>query len=278
MKLDTATQTPTASLEISSEQVARPVQVLQNQQAETGIPANPTPADMLQMAVQRGASMDQIERFMIMAREWKADMAREAFNAALAQFKARAIRVKRTTNRQEGPLAGQKYADLNAYVMASAEPLGEYGLSASWKFGPETSKEWIEVICVLRHKDGHSEETSFGGGVDTGPGRNAIQARKSSVTYLERITLQAALGLSDEGDDDDGAHGGNGEPAPTPEQLAKYNSWLEEIHATTTDADARKVWAHCNAATLDDPRMHKALYDETMSHRNQLKKAQQNAA
>lgn len=241
--------------------------------AITPMHASPTPVDMLQLAVQRGADMDQIERFMVMAREWKADMAREAFNAALAQFKARAIRVKRTTNRQEGPLQGQKYADLNAYVMASAAALGEYGLSASWKFGPETNKEWIEVICVLRHKDGHSEETSFGGGVDTGPGRNAIQARKSSVNYLERITLQAALGLSDEGDDDDGAHGGNGEPAPTPEQLAKYHDWLDKIQATKTDADARKVWAHCNADTLDDKTMWKHLYDATMSHRNQLKKA-----
>lgn len=245
----------------------------------TQIHASPTPADMLQLAVQRGATMDQLERFMALERQWKADMAREAFNAALAQFKARAIRVKRTTNRQEGPLQGQKYADLNAYVMASAEALGEYGLSASWKFGPETSKEWIEVICVLRHKDGHSEETSFGGGVDTGPGRNAIQARKSSVTYLERITLQAALGLSDENEDDDGAGGGRLEDhdQPTPEQLAIHKDWATRIHATVNDAEARHVWALCNTATQHDKKMHKSLYDITIAHRNALK-AKQNAA
>lgn len=264
-----APRTKTAPLTLEELKIAaeRPADIVLAQ------PDAPTPIDMLQLAVQRGASMDQIERFMAAAKEWKADMAREAFNTALAQFKARAIRVKRTTARKEGPLAGQKYADLNAYNVASAEVLGEYGLSTSWSFPKTESKDWIEVTCIVRHKDGHSESTTFGGGIDTGPGRNPIQARKSAVTYLERITLQAALGLSDENEDDDGAGGGRLEDPeqPTPEQLAIHRDWATRIHATVNDTEARHVWALCNAETQHDRKMHKSLYDITIAHRNSLK-------
>lgn len=207
----------------------------------------PTPVDVLALAVQRGADMDQIERFMAAAKEWKAEMAREAFNTALAQFKARAIRVKRTTDRKEGPLQGQKYADLNAYNVASAEVLGEYGLSTSWSFPKTESRDWIEVTCIVRHKDGHSESTTFGGGVDTGPGRNPIQARKSTVTYLERITLQAALGLSDEGEDDDGAGGATLREERDEDLERNIEGWKDYLRECTTEAQVAERWKEVNA-------------------------------
>ncbi len=43
---------------------------------------------------------------------------------------------------------------------------------------------------------------------DTGPGRNAIQARGSAKSYLERYTATAILGLAAQDADKDGAaHG-----------------------------------------------------------------------
>ena len=44
----------------------------------------------------------------------------------------------------------------------------------------------------------------MGSAPDTGPGRNAIQARASAVNYLERYTLLAATGTAAAGQDNDG--------------------------------------------------------------------------
>ncbi len=49
----------------------------------------------------------------------------------------------------------------------------------------------------------------MGGPPDAGGAKNAIQARASTKTYLERYTLKAICGLSEQDDDDDGA-GGSG--------------------------------------------------------------------
>jgi len=47
----------------------------------------------------------------------------------------------------------------------------------------------------------------MGGPPDAGGAKNAIQARASTKTYLERYTLKAICGLSEQDDDDDGAGG-----------------------------------------------------------------------
>ena len=47
----------------------------------------------------------------------------------------------------------------------------------------------------------------MGGAPDTGPGRNAIQARSSTNSYLEKLTLKAICGIAEQGDDNDGADG-----------------------------------------------------------------------
>ena len=48
----------------------------------------------------------------------------------------------------------------------------------------------------------------MGGEPDKGPARNAITARGSSMTYLERYTLLAAVGMAVAGQDDDAQQAG----------------------------------------------------------------------
>ena len=73
----------------------------------------------------------------------------------------------------------------------------------------------------------------MGGPPDAGGAKNAIQARASTITYLERYTLKAILGLSEQEDDDDGGHGGDADPL-----AAHYASLLEELQTKATDEDA----------------------------------------
>jgi hypothetical protein len=70
--------------------------------------------------------------------------------------------------------------------------------------------EPITVTCVVSHRDGYFEENTLCAGRDDSGNKNAIQAIGSTVTYLQRMTLKAALGLA-ASNDDDGKAAGDGE-------------------------------------------------------------------
>lgn len=182
-----------------------PVRDLQVQQQGAIVPS--TPNQLLELAVRSGASVDQLERLMAMNVAWEKWEAEKASNKAFAAFKAEAIRILKTKKITDGPLKGKSHAELAEIVAAVSPALSQHGLSLSWRLSKD-ERDWMEVTCVLAHCDGHSTSTSMGGAPDTGPGRNAIQARGSTKTYLERYTATALLGLAAAEDDNDGAGGG----------------------------------------------------------------------
>lgn len=168
-----------------------------------------TPEQMLSVVVQRGAGLDEVERYMALYERWKAERARDAYTGAFAAFKAEAVTIIKNRTVDAGPLQGNSYAELFAVVNAVTPFLSKHGLSAAWKLTKD-DKDWIEVTCTVRHTAGHSESVSMGGPPDAGGAKNAIQARASTVSYLERYTIKAILGLAEQNEDDDGATQGNG--------------------------------------------------------------------
>ena len=186
-----------------------------------------TPAALLSMAVSQGADLDRLERLMALQERWKESEARNAFNLAFANFKSEAVRVIKGTLIKDGPLKGKMHANLFDVVTASSEKLAKHGLSTAWKLTKD-DPQWMEVTCTLKHAEGHSESVAMGAAPDTGPGRNGIQARGSSKTYLERYTLMAILGLAaSEADDDDG-HGAGGAVLISDDQYATIKALIEE--------------------------------------------------
>jgi hypothetical protein len=166
----------------------------------------------LMKVIERAASDPQydvakLEKLLAMKERWEADEARKAFNVAFAAFKAEAIDIVKNKKVTDGPLKGKAYAELFSVVNAVTPALSRHGLSASWRLTKD-EKDWIEVTCTIRHVLGHSEVVSMAGPPDSGGAKNAIQARASTITYLERYTLKAACGLAEQGDDNDG--NGNG--------------------------------------------------------------------
>ena len=163
-------------------------------------------------------------------RELRKEAAANAYAEAMAAFKGEGIRVVGTKQRTDGPLKNTTYADLDDVYEAATAAMSKHGLSASWRPLVD-EKDWIRIECVVKHVRGHSEAVAFGGPIDNGPGRNAMQARKSSTTYLERITMLMALGLVESGADDDG--GGGGHDAGPP--LGDVWKWKAQ-KAETADA------------------------------------------
>jgi hypothetical protein len=88
---------------------------------------------------------------------------------------------------------------------------------------------------------------SFGGPPDAGGAKNAIQARASTKTYLERYTLLAILGLSSKDADADGGKGRDA-TEPDPEGKAKLEACgslhgLQEAWKSLTAAQRKTLGA-----------------------------------
>lgn len=145
----------------------------------------------------------KLEKLLEVRERWEASEARKAFNEAFAAFKAEAIVILKNKDVTDGPLKGKRYAELFSVVNAVTPALSKYGLSHSWK-PTRDEKDWIEITCTLKHTLGHAESVAMGGPPDSGGAKNPLQARISTITYLERCTLKAICGVAEQGEDTDG--------------------------------------------------------------------------
>ena len=191
--------------------------------------ADTSPEGILRMAISQGAPLEQLEKFMALRERHDANEAKKAFNAAFAAFKAEAVKIVKGTDYTDGPLKGRSYANLFDIVDAVTPALSKHGLAISWKLTKD-DPQWMEVTCTLRHADGHSESVPMGGAPDTGPGRNAIQARGSAKTYLEKYTATGILGLA-AGDTDDDGKGSSALARITTEQACLINDLIADVGA-----------------------------------------------
>lgn len=196
-------------------------------------PAADSPMAMAIAAMNSGMSPEQIGAMMDLQDRYNATQAKKAYDQAFAAFKAEAIRVIKGKDVTDGPLRGKSYAELHDWVNAVTPALSKHGLSSSWKLTKD-EKDWIEVTCYIRHVGGHEESVSMGGPPDTGGAKNAIQARASAKSYLERYTLKAITGLSEQDDDKDGN---------APADTALGDSWVSQMAQADTTEAMEATWA-----------------------------------
>lgn len=187
-----------------------------------------TPADLLRIAVEGGADLDKLERLMALQERWEAQQAKKLYDQAFAAFKAEAVKIIKGRSVTDGPLKGKSYAELHDVVNAVTPALSRHGLSSSWKLTKD-DRDWMEVTCYVRHVGGHQESVSMGGPPDAGGAKNAIQARASTKTYLERYTLKAITGLSEQNDDTD---------ANAPKEDALLD-WIAKVDESRSEDDLR---------------------------------------
>lgn len=185
-------------------ELVEPVQAVRTAPSALPALADNSPAGMMMAAMDRGASLEQVEKMMELQERWAAGEARKAYNSAFAAFKAEAVRILKNRSVTDGPLRGKSYAELHSVVDAVTPALSKHGLGASWKVTRD-EKDWLEVTCTLKHADGHFEAVSMGGPPDAGGAKSAIQARASTISYLQRYTLKAICGVAEGGEDNDGA-------------------------------------------------------------------------
>lgn len=164
-----------------------------------------TPAEMLNSAISKGASIEVIEKLMAMHERMEAAAARKAFDAAIAEAKSEIPTISKNREvdytPQGKPRVNYRYEDLAEIARTVSPLLAKQGLSYRFRASSNLN-EPVSVTCIVSHRDGYSEETTLTAPRDEGAGKNGIQAIGSTLTYLQRMTLKAALGLAAEQDDD----------------------------------------------------------------------------
>lgn len=177
------------------------------------VPAIVTPMVLLERAIERGVSVEQLSGLMALQERWeaierqrRADEARSAFVAAMAAFKADPPTIVKdkaaTFDKGSNAKPAYMFASLAQVAAVIGSALGKHGLSHRWL--TEQVEGRVRVTCTVTHIGGHSESTSLEAAPDTSGSKNPIQAIGSTTAYLEKYTLCALTGLA-AGDQDDDA-------------------------------------------------------------------------
>lgn len=177
-----------------------------------------SPMDRIATLTAAGVSPEQLGQYLAVQREWEANEARKAYVDAMATFKASEPLTIRKDNHvsyrnKTGGLTEYDHATIGNVVGVVCAALGRHGFSHRWDTKQADGR--ITVSCVITHKLGHSEATAMTATADDSGGKNSIQAVASTVTYLQRYTLLAAVGAAtSDQEDDDGRDSEPGRPEP----------------------------------------------------------------
>jgi hypothetical protein len=195
-----------------------------------------TPMDMLNRAVSSGATPEVLERFMAMHERWEDRENRKAFDGAMASAKAEIPNISKNRTVDFTSAKGRtnyRYEDLGEIARVVNPILGKYGLSYRFRTTAHIN-EPVSVTCIVSHRDGHFEENTLCAGRDDSGNKNPIQMIGSTLTYLQRMTLKAALGLAASNDDDGKAS--DNSSTITPEQAANLAAKCEEVAEGFSDS------------------------------------------
>lgn len=189
-----------------------------------------TPMDMLSQALGNGASMEVMEKLFALQERWEANQGRKAFDEAMAAAKAEipVINKNRTVDFTSSKgRTNYRHEDLAEIARVVNPILGRHGLSYRFRTTSNVN-EPVSVTCIVTHRQGHSEENTLSAGRDDSGSKNNIQAVGSTLTYLQRMTLKASLGLAASDDDDGHSAGGEDHGAIDEDQVAKLRELIDE--------------------------------------------------
>lgn len=177
-------------------------------------PANPT--SLLNFVAQAvsdpNVDVAKLEALLRMQREIVADEAKTEFNIALHAAQAEMPRVKKNgtiklitkegLNRGSIPFA--TYEDVDTALRPIME---KYGFTINFNVDARDGGGGI-ITGTLEHTNKHFKTASMPLALDTGPGRNNLQAMGSTLSYGKRYVLEMLFNIVREGVDDDGKLGG----------------------------------------------------------------------
>lgn len=168
-------------------------------------------AAILDRAVQTGMSPESLEKIVALYERMADRLAAQKFTEAMGKFKAICPPIpRRTENNQfqvtrDGVRQARRYASLEDIERTIRKPLADAGLSFRW--GSATiANGMLSIACIVSHGS-HSEESVASIPIESKAGASDQQKYGTAMTYAQRYSLIAALGLTTCDEDTDGNAG-----------------------------------------------------------------------
>jgi hypothetical protein len=231
---------------------------------EKRAPAPRSTEDLIAMAIQSGTSVESLEKLLAMKERMDAKIAKEAFNADMAEFQNDCPVIAKNRS-VEG---SYKYATLDSIISQVKGLLKEHGFS--YAIQTETGDNKVKITCVAKHIAGHSESSSVEVPLGTKTRlMSDTQVVAAAMTFAKRYAFCNAFGILT-GDEDSDAHKKKtATNATTPtssaintdslnnkvDQLEKANE-NEQGEALMTEPQKRKIFALAKEAHSSNDELH----------------------
>jgi hypothetical protein len=206
--------------------------------------------ELLRSAVEHGASVEALERLVALARDVRADRAREAWHTAMAEFQRLCPPIMKSSQADFNSSAGRvkyRWAPLDGILRVVHPVLGPLGLSLAWTTRIHDGAAIAN--CRISHAMGHHEDSGelpIPLSAADKTAANAAQRVGIAITYARRYSLLAVLGLAPEDDPD--AQGVGEEPKAEVKQPQRKSETTGEHTAESAPQDGE--WMQNAVVTL----------------------------
>ncbi len=212
------------------------------------------PQALLARAVETGAGIETLERLVALAKDVRAQQAREAWYHAMAEFQRRCPAILKTSTAKIATKSGSSYrysyAPLSEITGAMYPVAADLGLSVSWR-RVNTDAGQVGYVCRISHELGHVEESGeilMPVSPDDGKGAGPQQRVAIATTYAQRYALRAIAGIVPQDDDDTDAEG---EKEPKPEVAMPQRASERKADAPPSATAEGFVWSGIIATVKD---------------------------
>jgi hypothetical protein len=166
------------------------------------------PHALVRHIVERDPTPEVLHQALDLLERIESRNARAAFFDALSAFQDAVPEIRKTGSAniktRSGGQYGYTFAPLEEIARTIRQPLKAHGLSYSWTTeGAEGGI--LNVVCILRHVDGHEERSAFPVPTQTDAAMSGAQKYGAALTYGRRQSLVAVLGLTVADEDNDAA-------------------------------------------------------------------------
>ena len=184
-------------------------------------------------------SPEVLQQMLDVQKDYEKNEARKAFAEALSEFRKLAPTISKDRHVYFKTSKGQtdyRHASLGNTMDTVNPILGQCGLNISWDTNQQEGL--ITVTASLSHRMGHRESVSLFAAPDNTGNKNGIQQIKSTITYLQRATAFAILGLAESFDDDGVSYGERVEEvSPKPARPEPSNELMQSFNKHIDDGD-----------------------------------------
>lgn len=170
--------------------------------------AQPTPMELLQVAIEKDIDTDKLEKLMELQERWEANQARRLFSEAMHACQQEMPMVIRDA---ENSQTKSRYARLERIQHDVRPVYSQHGFSLSYGEGQAARDGYKRTICDVRHSAGHVEQYHLDLPIDGVSAKgnpigsmNPVQAAVSTTTYGQRRLLCMIFNITVAGEDFDG--------------------------------------------------------------------------